>query len=206
MAKKRQKLVEEIEFKPLPVKDALKQIKDIFSFMLDLAFYAYAWKNRDISKIVLELEKEVNKLSYFLIMNAALSARDPESAEAAAVIIKVSEALVDASNAAADIACLPLVGISPHKLVLQALRKSEEVIESFTIKEEGKLNGIKVSDLEKLGIYVDVLAIKRQGKMLLSLRDDLSKIKFEPGDLVIVRGNDVAIEKFKEVNGEHEQY
>jgi len=72
---------EKIEYKPISVREALTEMKDLSEIMIDLAYSAALFHSRELAEEVLELEKRVDYLAYMLDMSAMLAARDAEDAE-----------------------------------------------------------------------------------------------------------------------------
>ena len=99
---------EKIEYKPVSVRDALTEMKDLSEIMIDLAYSAALFHNHDLAEEVLELEKRVDYLAYIVNMNVMLAARDAEDAESLVGISTVAFATDEISDAAADIASLVL--------------------------------------------------------------------------------------------------
>lgn len=187
---------EQVEYKPLSIRELLKRIKNLSSLILDLAYFAYLNENKEISDLVMELEKKIDHLVYLLYINASLLARDKESAKLSAAIIKIGSALNEFANAAADIANLVRIGVAPHRYVKKAFEKTEEVVDDTKVETGSKIIGTLLRDLEKLGLYIDVIALKRNGRWIIY---PSSKIRLNAGDILIVRGSKDAIKNFKKV-------
>ena len=187
---------EEIEYVPLSVRELLKKIKDTSSLMVDLAYFAYINENKEIADLVMELEKKIDRLVYYLYISSSLATRDKEDAILSAAIIKIGSALNEFANAAADVANLVRIGMPANKYVQEAFELTEEIVDDVLVEAGSRVIGKKLSELEDLGIYVDVIAFKRAGKWKLELS---SKETLRAGDILIVRGNVETIEKFKEV-------
>lgn len=187
---------EEIEYVPLSVRELLKKIKDTSSLMVDLAYFAYINENKEIADLVMELEKKIDRLVYYLYISSSLATRDKEDAILSAAIIKIGSALNEFANAAADVANLVRIGMPANKYVQEAFELTEEIVDDVLVEAGSRVIGKKLSELENLGIYVDVIALKRAGKWKLELS---SKETLRAGDILIVRGNVETIEKFKEV-------
>lgn len=187
---------EEIEYVPLSVRELLKKIKDTSSLMVDLAYFAYINENKEIADLVMELEKKIDRLVYYLYISSSLATRDKEDAILSAAIIKIGSALNEFANAAADVADLVRIGMPANKYVQEAFELTEEIVDDVLVEAGSRVIGKKLSELEDLGIYVDVIAFKRAGKWKLELS---SKETLRAGDILIVRGNVETIEKFKEV-------
>jgi len=171
-------------------------MKDICSLMVDLAYFAYLKQKREISDLVLKLESEVDKLAYFLYMTASLAARDKDDAEFSAVLIKVGTAFNELANAAADIADMVKLSLSPHRSIQEAFEKTEETVDDVNVEANSLIDGKRVRDLEKFGIYIDIIALKRNNSWLLN--PDRNFI-IRGGDILIVRGNIEMLTKMREV-------
>ncbi len=117
---------EKIEYKPISVREALTEMKDLSEVMIDLAYSAALFHSRELAEEVLELEKRVDYLAYMLDMNAMLAARDAEDAEALIGVANVAAATNKISDAAADIATIVLKEIGIHPIVREAFEKVEE--------------------------------------------------------------------------------
>ena len=187
---------EQVKYEPLSIRELLRRIKNLSSLILDLAYFAYLNENREISDLVMELERKIDNLVYLLYINASLLARDKEDAKLSAAIIKIGSALNEFANAAADIANLIRIGIPPHKYVKKAFEKTEEVVDDTRIEAGSEIIGKSLGDLERLGFYVDVIALKRNNKWIV-YPDPKTKLRL--GDILIIRGSRDIIEKFKEV-------
>ena len=115
-----------IEYRPVSVREALTEMKDVSEIMIDLAYSAALFNSHELAEEVLELEKRVDYLAYMLNMSAMLAARDAKDAEALTGILTVATATNEISDAAADIAALVLQEIGIHPLVRDAFEKMEE--------------------------------------------------------------------------------
>ena len=186
----------QVEYEPLSIRELLRRIKNLSSLILDLAYFAYLNENKEISDLVMELEKKIDHLVYLLYINASLLARDKEDAKLSAAIIKIGSALNEFANAAADIANLIRIGITPHRYVKKAFERTEEVVDDTRVEVGSDIIGRALRDLEKLGFYVDVIALKRNNRWIIYPN---SKIKLSAGDILIVRGSKDIVEEFKKV-------
>ncbi|UCD26989.1 MAG: hypothetical protein JSV75_02395, partial [Candidatus Bathyarchaeota archaeon] len=117
---------EKIEYRPISVREALTEMKDLSEIMIDLAYSAALFHSRELAEEVLELEKRVDYLAYMLDMNAMLAARDAEDAEYLIGATTVAASTNKISDAAADIAAIVLNEIGIHPIVREAFEKVEE--------------------------------------------------------------------------------
>ncbi len=188
--------LKEVEYKALSARSILRQMKDLVSLMLDLAYFAFLTNDQTLTDLVLKVEEEINTLNYFLMMNTMLAVRDKDDAEVGAVIINMGNALSSMANAAADIAQLSKMKIAPHSVLKKALERTEETVKSCEISRESLLVNKRLEDLEKLKIYADVIAVKRETVWILNPPPNF---KLKAGDIVVCRGNKDSIDYFYRV-------
>ena len=97
---------EKIEYKPIPVRELLLEMKNLSELMIDLAYSAALYNDKDLAEDVLALESRVDTLAYLLDMEIMVASRDPKDAEAMVGISIVAAATDKISDAAADIAAI----------------------------------------------------------------------------------------------------
>jgi len=93
----------EVAYQPIPVRSLLVEMKDLSELMIDLAYSAVMFNDRDLAEEVMEMEKRVDYLGYLLLMNASLAVRDKNDAEQIVSIMKTASSANKISDAAADI-------------------------------------------------------------------------------------------------------
>jgi len=186
---------ERVEYRPVSVREVLTEMKDLSEIMIDLAYSAALFDNRELAEEVLELEKRVDYLTYMLDMNAMLAARDAEDAESLIGVTKVAAATDKISDAAADIATIVLQKIGVHPIVREAFQKVEEHLARAEVKPRSTLVRKKLRELELAAkIGVDVIAIRR-GKDWIIDPDEEEMIS--EGDILFARGAPHGIDKLK---------
>jgi len=191
--------LEKIEYKPMPVRDLLLQMKDISELMIDLAYSAALFHSRELAEEVLELEKRVDTLAYILEMNAMLAARDAEDAEALVGVYTVAAAANKISDAAADIAGIVLQEIGVHPIVREAFQKVEERLTRAEVDPNSILVGQRLRELELASkIGVDIIAIRRKGEWIINPKGDET---INEKDILIARGAPLGIEEIKGLAG-----
>jgi len=190
-------VLKKIEYRPRPVRDLLVEMKDLSELMIDLAYSAALFHNRELAEEVLELEEHVDTLAYILDMNAMLAARDAEDAEALVGVSVVASAADKISDAAADIAVIVLREIGVHPIVREAFEKVEERLTRAEAKSNSILVGQKLGELELTArIGVDVIAIRRGKEWIINPKEDEI---IEKGDVLIARGAPMGIEEVKKL-------
>lgn len=190
-------VLKKIEYRPRPVRDLLVEMKDLSELMIDLAYSAALFHNRELAEEVLELEEHVDTLAYILDMNAMLAVRDAEDAEALVGVSVVASAADKISDAAADIAVIVLREIGVHPIVREAFEKVEERLTRAEVKSNSILVGQKLGELELTArIGVDVIAIRRGKEWIINPKEDEI---IEKGDVLIARGAPMGIEEVKKL-------
>ncbi|HUV55514.1 MAG TPA: TrkA C-terminal domain-containing protein [Candidatus Krumholzibacteriaceae bacterium] len=179
--------VKKTEYRPAPVRETLIQMKDISELMIDLAYSAALFHNRELAEEVMELEAKVDDLVYLLNMNLMLAARDKYDAETLAGVAKVGSLTNAISDAAADIASLVIHGIGVHPVVREVFQRAEEHLARVVLSEDSILAGKTVDDLDLAAeVGVDIIAIRRG--MHWHINPD--KEILVPEDVLVARGTD----------------
>jgi len=179
--------VKKTEYRPAPVRETLIQMKDISELMIDLAYSAALFHNRELAEEVMELEAKVDDLVYLLNMNLMLAARDKYDAETLAGVAKVGSLTNAISDAAADIASLVIHGIEVHPVVREVFQRAEEHLARVVLSEDSILVGKTVDDLDLAAeVGVDIIAIRRG--MHWHINPD--KEILVPEDVLVARGTD----------------
>jgi len=179
--------VKKTEYRPAPVRETLIQMKDISELMIDLAYSAALFNNRELAEEVMELEAKVDDLVYLLNMNLMLAARDRYDAETLAGVAKVGSLTNAISDAAADVAGLVIRGIGVHPAVREVFQMAEEHLARVVLSENSILVGKTVEDLDLAAeVGVDIIAIRRG--MHWHINPD--KEILVPEDVLVARGTD----------------
>ena len=186
---------EKIEYKPISVREALTEMKDLSEIMIDLAYSAALFHSRELAEEVLELEKRVDYLAYMLDMNAMLAARDAEDAEDLIGVTTVAAATDKISDAAGEIATIVLKEIGIHPIVREAFEKVEERLARAEVKPASIFISKRVGELELAAkIGVDIIAIRRQKEWIINPSEDETILE---GDVLIARGAPLGVDELK---------
>ncbi len=178
--------LEKIEYKPIPVRDLLVEIKDLSELMIDLAYSAALFNSKALAEEVLELEKCVDTLAYILDMNVMIAVRDAEDAEQLVGVSAVASAADKISDAAADIATIVMRNIGIHPIVRQAFEKVEEHLTRVEVSPDSILIGSSLEELELTArIGVDIIAIRRYKDWIINPKETE---RLEENDVLIARG------------------
>ncbi|HID90910.1 TPA: potassium channel protein, partial [Candidatus Bathyarchaeota archaeon] len=93
----------EFEYRPGSIRELLTEIKDLSELMIDLAYSAVLFNDKDIAKEVLKLDDRMDDLRDQLTMTNMLAVRDAEDAERGVGIASVASAADKISDAAVNI-------------------------------------------------------------------------------------------------------
>jgi len=188
---------ERIEYKPISVRQLLLEMKNISELMIDLAYSAALYNDKDLAEDVLALESRVDNLSYLLDMEIMVAARDPKDAEQLIGVSTVAASADKISDAAADIAGIVTHNIGVHPIVGQIFEKVEERLMKVTVKPNSPLIKKQIDELDlAASMGVDIIAIRRSHEWILNPNENE---KVYEGDTLITRGAPSGVEEFKDL-------
>jgi len=184
----------ELEYEPTSVKELLTEMKDISELIIDLAYSAVLFNNKDMAEEVKFLDVRMDKLNYDIRMMAMMAARTKEDAEQLAGILQVAEAAESISNAAGDIISL-LAEEKTGPILPKILKQADEQLFRTKISSSSMACNKKIGDLRvESETGMRIIAIRR-GECWIYKPDTNTELKAE--DWLIVRGTD---EGFGELN------
>ncbi len=188
---------EKIEYKPIPVSDLLLEMKNLSELMIDLAYSAALFNDKELAEDVLELESRIDTLAYLLDMEIMVAARDAEDAEVLIGVSTVAAAADKISDAAADIAAIVTRNIGIHPIIGEIFEKVEERLMKATVKEGSVITGKRIDELDLAArMGVDIIAIRRNKDWILD-PEETSRVFL--GDILITRGAPMGIKEFKDI-------
>jgi uncharacterized protein with PhoU and TrkA domain len=189
---------ERIAYKPIPVRELLAEMKNLSELMIDLAYSAALFNDKELAEDVLTLERHIDTLSYLLDMEIMIAARgDPKAAEALIGVSTVAAATDKISDAAADIAAIVTRDIGVHPIVSSIFEKVEERLMKATVKEGSVISGKRIGKLDlaaRMGI--DIIAIRRNKDWIINPK---GTEKILLGDILITRGAPIGTKEFKDL-------
>ena len=188
---------EKIEYKPIPVSELLLELKNLSELMIDLAYSAALFNDRELAEDVLELEARIDTITYLLDIEIMIAARDAKDAETLIGVSTVAAAADKISDAAADIAAIVTRNIGIHPIIGEIFEKVEERLMKATIREGSIIVGKKISELDLAArMGVDIIAIRRNKDWIL---DPTETEQVFLGDILITRGAPLGINEFKKL-------
>jgi uncharacterized protein with PhoU and TrkA domain len=189
--------LEKVKYKPVAVRDLFLEMKNLSELMIDLAYSAALFNDKELAEDVLELENRVDTLDYLLEMTIMIAARDARDAEALTGVSTAASAADKISDAAADIAAIVTQNIGVHPIVTEIFEKVEERLMETRVEEGSAVVGKKVGQLDLAArMGVDIIAIRRDKDWIIDPRETEKILK---GDILIVRGVKSGIAEFEQV-------
>lgn len=186
---------DKIEYKPIPVRELLLEMKNLSELMIDLAYSAALFNDEELAEDIIELEERVDTLAYLLEMEIMIAARDAADAEVLTGVSTVAAAADKISDAAADIAAIVTQKIGVHPIVCTIFEQVEERIAKATVKQNSAIAGKKIGSLDKTARFgVDIIAVRRNKDWIIN---PSAKEKFQDGDVLITRGAPQSVRNFK---------
>jgi uncharacterized protein with PhoU and TrkA domain len=187
--------LERIEYKPVSVRELFLEMKNLSELMIDLAYSAALFNDKELAEDIFELENRVDTLTYLLEMEIMIAARDAKDAEALTGVSKVASAADKISDAAADIAAIVTQNIGINPIVREGFEKVEERLTRAKVNEGSILIGKQIGELDLTArMGVDIIAIRRNKDWILD-PEDTERTRGE--DILIARGAPSGIKEFK---------
>ena len=184
-----------VTYEPISAKDALKQIKDLCSIMVDLAYSSIIYEDKGLADEVKELRDLAVKLNYLLTMSLQVAVRDGRDAQATIPLVVLGQASKDIANSATDISNVLLKGFTVHQIIKDLSQRVARDLMRGKISEDSILKGYAIKDItEKMNYSVTIYGLRQDGKW--EIKPDQS-IKLEVGDLILASGSSSGISLLK---------
>ena len=189
----------ELEYQPVSFKDVLIEMKDIAELMVDLAYSAILFENKEIAREVLNLEESMNQLVYQARIQSILGARRVEEAESMSGMLQVAEAAEKISNSASEIAKIILKDVKFPSRLKQALPEAEEVTFHVKVRDNSNIDGKTLGE-QKLQSTTGmrIIAIRRGVSWIYDPDRDT---RILDGDILLAKGLEVGILPLYEITG-----
>jgi len=184
-----------VTYEPISAKDALKQIKDLCSIMVDLAYSSIIFEDKGLADEVKELRDLAVRLNYLLTMSLQVAVRDGRDAQATIPLVVLGQASVDIANSATDISNVLLKGFTVHQIIKDLSQRVARDLMRGKISEESILKGYAIKDItEKMNYSVTIYGLRQDGKW--TIKPD-QNIQLEAGDQIIASGSSSGISLLK---------
>ncbi|UCE73274.1 MAG: potassium channel protein [Methanomassiliicoccales archaeon] len=168
------------------IEEQFLKLKDTSELMIDLAYSALLYDNKEIAKEVLELEGVVDKLNYKIQRAAFSLSLEDQNVNKALAMIRLAYSIEAIADAAMEIADVVLRDIEPHPIFKMSVMDSDVIIAKTPVKKSSYLANKTLGQshlMTETGMWV--IAVNR-GKTWIYGPDENTKIK--SGDVLFARG------------------
>ncbi|MEM2849080.1 MAG: TrkA C-terminal domain-containing protein [Candidatus Bathyarchaeia archaeon] len=184
---------------PRSVKDSLKDLINLSSLMLDLAYASIMYDDEEIAKQVLDLERSVNDLKKAIIIHMSLAVRSLASAEKAISVFKIADVATMVAYEAIEIAKIVLEKMKIHQKIKEGFMRTDESVSVIQITRESRLEGLTIENaLIASGVGFDVIGVKRSSRWVINPSNEF---ELKSGDILVVRGTTDALTCLKKICG-----
>jgi len=189
-----------LEYRPVPVKELLKRMRDCSWLMTNLAFSSVIYGDVSLAEETLQLEGEMARLELLLIMQTALATRSVDDAERIVSVYRLAQATAKIGSAAGDVAKMALSKIRlPREVALEIFEESGMLLQAVVPQE---YSGKTIRDVQRsLNLAFDVLAMIRGGGEILV--EPPQSCLLSKGDRVLIWGTGMALREIARHFGEH---
>jgi uncharacterized protein with PhoU and TrkA domain len=168
------------------IEEKFQDLKDTSELMIDLAYSALLYDNKEIAKEVMLLEDVVDKLNYNIQRVAFIATLDDKNADKAMAMIRLASSIEAIADAAMDIADVVLRDIEPHPIFRMSVRDSDVIITKATVSRSSALAGKTLGEMKVMsdtGMWI--IAAKRKDRWVYG--PDENTLIME-GDILFARG------------------
>lgn len=168
------------------IEKMLVEMKNTSEFMLDLAYSAFLFNNKEIAEEVMELEELFDKFHVNFELKVLGADDEVINPEAKLALIRIGLAAENIADAAAEIADAVIRGVEPHPILKMVIEETDETIVKTCVGAESELEGKTIGEVaidDRLGMKI--IAIKRGDEWIYSPPD--SHI-LRRGDIIIAKG------------------
>lgn len=185
--------------RPKGVKDSLKELINLSSVMLDLAYASIIHDDEEIAKQVLDLEQSVNDLKKSIIIHMSLAVRNLTSAEKAISVFKIADVATMVAYEAIEIAKIVLDKMKIHPKIKEGFMRTDESVSVIQIMKGSRLEGLTIEKaLIVSGVGFDVIGVKRHNRWVINPSNEY---ELKTGDVLVVRGTTDALTCLKTYAG-----
>jgi uncharacterized protein with PhoU and TrkA domain len=184
---------------PSTVKELLAEIKDVSELMVDLAYAAVFFSDKDLAKEVRRLEERMSDYIHQIRKLSILAARSPEDAEHMAGVLEIVSAVENIADAATDIARVVSSGLGIVEDLRQDLRYADEIVTRIKVGAGAPAIGQSLRDLAmpvEFGMWV--IAARRNGDWDL---DPDADYVISEGDRLLLQGHEDGVPLARKLMG-----
>jgi len=184
---------------PRNLRTMLAEAKDHSELMIDLAYAALFFNDRDMAQEVDELEAGMLDRVHDMREICILAARNVREAEQMSSVLLVVSAIERMSVAATDVSRIVTHNLGIPPALLHDLAHAQEVSHRVRVREDSSISHKSLEDLElPTELSMRVVAIKRNKSWIID-PDGIEIIM--PDDILILRGSPDGIAGLREMSG-----
>lgn len=189
--------MEKAESEEESLEKLLAELKDTSELMIDLAYSALLFQNKDLALSVLEMEEYIDELHTRFELKALKMGRGADDERGILGLIRLGVAAESISDAAADIAKIILREIPMHPVLQMVMQESEEVIEMAPVSEGSVLDGRSLGELGlEHQIGMRVIAVRSGHRWTYN---PSPSFRLLAGDLMVAKGYSEGKEALREL-------
>lgn len=181
------------------VKELLEELKNLSELILDLAYSAVLFENKEIAKEVLILFDGLEEIEERLYMH--LFAVSKKMSKKLISVIELVETLKNVAMAGKNLAEVVLEGKMFHPIIKDALKEADESIVKVRISKKSLMTNKTLGSLKfRSNTGIDVIAVRRDRKWIF---DPKKSTRIQEGDVLISVGSEESCDKARKIaNGE----
>jgi uncharacterized protein with PhoU and TrkA domain len=167
------------------IEKMLLKMKDTSELMVDLAYSALLYNNKEIAQEVYVLEETIDTL-YNEIQNIAVRETSKVNADVSLTIIRLATSIEQIGDSARGIADVVLRDIEPHPIVKMSILESDAIISKVNVSPGSNLANCTLGRIRlasETGMWV--IAIRRGSDWIFGPNEFTNIL---PGDILLVRG------------------
>lgn len=168
------------------IEKMLVEMKNTSEFMLDLAYSAFLFNNKEIAEEVMELEELFDKFHVSFELKVLDTDDEVINPEAKLALIRIGLAAENIADAAAEIADAVIRGVEPHPILKMVIEETDETIVKTCVGAGSELEGKTIEEVaidDRLGMRI--IAIRRDDKWIYS---PPNSYVLKRGDVIIAKG------------------
>jgi uncharacterized protein with PhoU and TrkA domain len=188
--------IQEVEDPMKEITDLFLEMKDTSELMVDLAYSALLYKDKDIAGEVIHLGDLVEEMSSRL-QRIAVEDISHRSSDATLMILRMVTYINAVADAAMSIVDVVLRDIDPHPILQQSIRESDVGIFRVEISRRSILAGMKLGQVRlatETGMWV--IAIKRDVRWIYGPE---RYHEIQAGDHLFVKGPEDGMKKLRAI-------
>ena len=177
------------------IRNALAEMRDLSSLMVDMAYSSILLGSREIAEEVIEVEERFDKLNYKLWIATLIATKRERNVARLNSLLQMVRSMERISDAAGSIADVVIRRVGLHPVFARALAEADEQIGRADVAKRSEFVGKSMGELNiwtSMGVYV--LMIKRGARYMF---DPGRRVRIRVGDSLIVRGSRRGVQKVK---------